>query len=349
MSIAGTAPVPQRFFWFDWLRFIAAFLVLLYHARGTCFAQYGDFPADDRGPLLAVFFALTRVGPEAVLLFFVLSGYLVGGQAIIGRLREGRFNKTQYVIDRLTRVYVPFVPALVLTMVIGLFVHQPITWVQFAGCLVGLHESWIVKPEVNQALWSLAYEIWFYVLGGAVVMVATSSSSRLRIFGWMLINAGLVVFTKLDVMLLIVWLLGALAYTYRPTASGRIEMLAAAFLVIAGVLGYQLDRDSASLDSRAWQAWVPPHRLGMVLLGVGCALGASALARWEPSSAWLRKFERAGGPLAAFSYTLYLVHTPLLALFSHAFSIPRMADASPHSLAVFALMVTSCLIIAWLL
>ena len=44
------------------------------------------------------------------MLFFVLSGFLVGGMSL-ERYLHGKFEFKKYIIDRISRIYTPFVPA----------------------------------------------------------------------------------------------------------------------------------------------------------------------------------------------------------------------------------------------
>src|SRR5215469_9825600 len=81
----------------DLLRGLAAVTVFLGHARGGSFIEFGLLPADQKTAALAIFFGLTRVCFEAVLVFFVLSGFLVGGQ-IISRTLMGKFALSEYAI-----------------------------------------------------------------------------------------------------------------------------------------------------------------------------------------------------------------------------------------------------------
>ena len=96
----------HHFFWLDSLRFIAAFMVLLSHARNTFFPAFGDLPADQHNIFSMAFTLFCRMGHEAVIVFFVLSGFLVGGRGF-ERSKDGSMNVGSYAIDRFARITPP--------------------------------------------------------------------------------------------------------------------------------------------------------------------------------------------------------------------------------------------------
>src|SRR4051794_23055027 len=109
----------------DLLRAGAAIAVLLTHARGFSFVEYGALPAAQHTLAIQAFFLATRIAYEAVLVFFVLSGALVGGQ-IVRRTIAGQFSLEGYALDRVTRIFVPLVPAYLLALAVQLIVlHDP--------------------------------------------------------------------------------------------------------------------------------------------------------------------------------------------------------------------------------
>ena len=95
-----------HFYWLDSLRFIAAFMVLLSHARNTFFPPFGELPVDQQNIFSMVFTMFCRMGHEAVIVFFVLSGFLVGGRGF-ERMKNGSMNVGSYAIDRFARICPP--------------------------------------------------------------------------------------------------------------------------------------------------------------------------------------------------------------------------------------------------
>ena len=98
----------------DGMRWIAASIVFLGHLRDPLFQGYGSLSAAERTPAVQLWYFVTGWFGPAVIVFFVLSGYLVGGIAS-ARASLGKFSATSYGIDRVSRLYVAFLPALALT------------------------------------------------------------------------------------------------------------------------------------------------------------------------------------------------------------------------------------------
>lgn len=96
----------QHFYWLDALRFIAAFMVVLSHSRNLFFPAFCDLPDSQQNILTMAFTLFCRMGHEAVIIFFVLSGFLVGGCGI-ERIQNGTMNVGSYSIDRFSRITPP--------------------------------------------------------------------------------------------------------------------------------------------------------------------------------------------------------------------------------------------------
>ncbi len=309
-------PDPQdkgRLFWLDWVRFLAAAVVVFGH---TCGFNWDAFPAPGHAarPLgLTIFLAARETGRQAVVEFFVLSGLLVGGK-VIARVRAGTFDAAAYAADRLSRVYVPLIPAVLLTMAVIPFSDQPWSWRPYLRCLTGTQEVFMHTPSLNAPLWTLAYEIWFYVLAGcaAVVCRRTSPSwqkiaagAGVAVAGWM--------FWEMETAYLLCWLLGAAGFWLRDrikTARGLVAT-AGAFVVVAGTLIYQED---LGILAPIPGLWLPSPYAAQVIVAAGALLLVASLMSIAPATSTVRRIERWGTTLAAFSYTLYLTHYPVIYL-----------------------------------
>lgn len=342
----GTQPGKNHLHWLDWLRFTAALMVVFVHARGGNWVEWGRLEEASRTEATAVFFALTRIGSEWVTVFFVLSGFLVGGK-VLERVMAKTFDVRAYAIDRFSRIWVPLIPSLLFTMVVALYLGRPVSAVDFFGCLLGLQTSFCENFGRNVPLWSLAYEIWFYLLAGCVAVIATSRS-RARLWAYLGIAIGFVVFTRLEVVFLFCWLLGALSYGFRfEQHVGRLAAVGVA-MVIAGCVCSQLNLSTVSLDTRSLKMLVPSPEIATLILSFGLALIVPLLPRLQPATVFLKKLDRMGSRLAAFSYTLYLTHYPVLAIWEKL-TPERHFSISFLTVMLYFIKILSCLVFAWLL
>ena len=100
----------NRYVWLDLARGFSALLVCAGHLRNVALVDYGELP--DPGLFVKFLYLLTGLGHQAVMVFFVLSGFLVGGSV----LKAGsKFSVPTYAISRLTRLWIVLLPALILT------------------------------------------------------------------------------------------------------------------------------------------------------------------------------------------------------------------------------------------
>src|SRR5665647_3965432 len=101
-----------RWPYLDLARFIAALLVALSHLRGFVFVDF--YSIDHPSLVWSAFYFATGFGHQAVMAFFVLSGFLVGGTVVSGA-EAAQWSWSDYAITRMTRLWIVLHPALVLT------------------------------------------------------------------------------------------------------------------------------------------------------------------------------------------------------------------------------------------
>lgn len=337
-------PNHRHLTWIDWLRFLAAFLVLATHARSV-WPDYGALDTASRTPVVFAFFALTRLGLESVTLFFVLSGFLVGGR-VIERLRAGTFSVRDYAIDRFTRIYVPLVPALIYTALVMLGIQHPVEWRDFAGNLLSLQGVWGGNFGENGALWSLSYEVWLYVLMGALAAWSLRSKHGIPI-ALAVVAFSLALLWRLGGSLALGWFIGALAASILAQRAPVSTGLLGAFIAILGIAMSMLSSDSKSplLDHFRW---LPPRDVAVIVMSLGWGLLLPQLATHRPTTKMGQRIESAGSRAAAWSYTLYLTHSPTLWLMEHLW--PYHSNAvTIAAVSVFVLRLGIACVVAWLL
>lgn len=112
--------------------------------------------------LLSVFF---RFGQEAVILFFLMSGFVI---ELSGLRKKTSFQ--DFFAKRFLRIYPLFLLGILLILGYKIIYHFPIEIKTLVGNLLMLQDAESLKPGTivgtygNTALWSLSYEWWFYML-----------------------------------------------------------------------------------------------------------------------------------------------------------------------------------------
>ena len=98
----------------DLLRGLAALLVCAGHLRAFLMVDFGQI----KPPTIfdRIFYPTTGLGHQAVVVSFVLSGYLVGG-SVLTAYQSDRWSWTNYTLRRMSRLWMVLLPALVLTLV----------------------------------------------------------------------------------------------------------------------------------------------------------------------------------------------------------------------------------------
>lgn len=344
----------------DLIRAAAAWAVMWGHLRGLFFV---DFPeVMRRSAWLGAIYFVTGFGHQAVMFFFVLSGFFISS-AIFRRHASENWSWRDYAIDRSSRLYVVLIPGLLFGLLwdevgshrfvaSGLYT-QPIlnlgyavartglTVKDFAGNIFFLQTIICRTFGSNAPLWSLANEFWYYVLFPAALSAGFAWASKRRGSGTLLtvLTIGVGVFVGLNILAgFLVWLAGcvvAIAYS-RFKLSGRgwlVAYLAASLIALLTCL------TSARIGT--------PARLGGDL-AVGSAFAAVLFGVLQIDFRTQHPYySRFTHWCAGFSYSLYVLHFPLL-LFLRAWLAParRWQPDLSHALRG-TLIGTAVLAFAW--
>lgn len=329
----------------DWMRFIAALMVVVCHSRGYNWVEWGSLSHEAQTPLIKLFFAGTRAGLEWVIVFFVLSGFLVGG-GVISRCLKGTFEFRLFIIDRISRIWVPLIPSLLLSLGIALFCGLPAPLLDLLGNALALQGLFFKNFGHNEPLWSLSYEVWFYVLIGSAGVLMTPSPSR-RVICFFILTVGFAVFTRLSANFLNCWLLGAFSYFLVSDRKRPALLLFSLFLALCGTVISQLQADTLSLSKNSWMSLLPSRNIATLIESAVIGLLIASICKVQPSSQMMLRVEKQGTIWAAFSYTLYLTHYPILGLWEH-FVPERSPSFTLGSVVTFMAKICSCLLVAWL-
>ncbi|MEI9989842.1 MAG: acyltransferase [Rhizomicrobium sp.] len=297
----------------DFLRFFAAFLVVFAHCRLQVFGQLKNSQMHTSAPTRLVSL-LGSYGHSAVIVFFVVSGFLVGGKLINTKTLDARFVRS-YAVDRASRIYTVSIPAslLAFSLAVGQIyfyghafsvsgVDCQVSWIDIVGTTFFVHKGIWAGHACNGPFWSLDYEVFYYVWFAALAVAVKASVRQLQIGGWIgFVILTLYVITEPSLAILgysAIWALGALV-AYDEKASFKRRCLGYTFVTLAYV-GYCL----WARDKQVWQD-------GVVAIVVAISLSVARILanRGVVVHYRLASLFSAG---AAISYSLYLFHAPVI-------------------------------------
>ena len=225
--------ISERSLLLHYLRFLSAVIVCLGHCKEFLFVHM-----DESASLLErVSRLFLGLGSSAVLVFFFLSGYLVGGKEI-SNLKDNKLDFKNYLFNRLTRLLIVLLPALLATFAMNAITcgNSRVSLYCLANSELASHSD--VLPQSSQKisdliynvlflqpfmgtqwggnvpLWSLSYEFWYYVIFFSILNIFGEILYRkvtLKIVLHLLIISVASRFLDWDWLLLgIIWLSGAL-------------------------------------------------------------------------------------------------------------------------------------------
>ncbi len=348
--------MKQRDELLDLVRGLSAVLVLVAHVRAFLFQDFGDLAQP--GLVEKVFYFGTGIHHQAVMVFFVLSGFFVGG-AVCSQIGRDSFSVRRYAVARLSRLWTVLIPALLLTLVcdgIGrtmapaaydgslraVFMSGPtpdvpadLSVAAFLGNLGFLQTIELPVYGSNGPLWSLANEFWYYVLfpllAFAAVGVRKSLARAVAYAGLALLIAWWL--PRLLVLQGGIWLLGVLVWWLPSPRAGwwRILLRAGSSAAFVGTLA--LSKTDLFLGSD-------------YAVGMGFAFW---LWSWRGASLKNLALRKIAVGLSEISYTLYVCHFPILFLIAAVGFRGQQMEPGWVSYAWFTGLTVSLLALAWLL
>jgi peptidoglycan/LPS O-acetylase OafA/YrhL len=329
----------------DAMRAVLAVTVAFGHLWGLLVEDYRPTAS----LLVRAGYFLAGFAHSAVILFFVLSGYWIA-RSVAARAERG-WRWDDYLIDRVARLGIVLVPALILGGLLDWIGYQLLelptyygltgAWVftqdlsqsltlrALAGNLVFLQHLIVPPFGSNGPLWSLAFEFWYYLWFPALWLAL-----RYRRPGIALVTLGIAFANPEIAFGFLSWLCGAALHgaerRWPDLRLSRWTPIAAGLLCLAALL------------------WGRTGDFGVEdpIEAASFALFLFTLLRSDlPRIAALRPLATYG---AQASFSLYAIHFPLMALAAGwIVGDTRLAPGGEAALAVAAILVLA-LAAAWL-
>lgn len=334
------------------LRGLAAFIVVVAHLRA---AMYPGLRAVADPPLWFKGLAfVSGFAHQAVLVFFVISGWLVGG-SLLNKIRHPRAI-AHYTIDRVTRLWTVLIPTFLLTLLFAAATgvvspneldfspDNPYSAVNFLGSLVGLQRVLLPDFGGNFPLWSLANETWYYLLFPVLTVAFTARKPVVRIVCTAALVLLCVQLPTSIVAYFLIWLLGVLFSRIRIEC-GSVARWGWVLLVIAGACYFRLTGELDAFEITTLGQDIVCSLLYLVLL-------SSLQFKASAASALKRSSQRVGKFFAEFSFSLYVLHVPLIGLLHHLgtthLGLQQLSPAVPFHTLIYIGMLATIMVTAYL-
>jgi len=331
----------------DLARGIAAIMVMIGHLRSFLFVAPGEL--DNISLFDKLFYFVTGFGREAVVTFFVLSGFFIT-KSIVGMVDRNMWSWHSYLINRLARLWTVLIPALLLTLIWDQLGITLTGSGYYAGDYLAQYERGPSAPGIelglltllgnvfflqnietsvygtNFPLWSLSYEFWYYILFPLAFIPFVTRQKLITKACYVVLFCLLVVWLPKDVLLLgLVWLCGSAVYyiNSRGLLSKVLHhplMLVMAFLALGLVL----------VISR-----VGILNQGIVvdlMIGVAFSLVMLGLI---PRNTQQKLYGAVASTSSKMSYSLYLVHDSFIAFIACYFLQNKVVAVSLPMFAIF--------------
>ncbi|MFF5288745.1 acyltransferase family protein [Paractinoplanes globisporus] len=336
MSVESTA--QRRVTGLDGIRGLAALFVVVHH---TYLESFPGYPVNT-GPS---WLAWLLYGHLAVVVFIALSGFSL---AVAPARRNWQLGgKARFAHRRAWRILPPYWAALVFSCIIAwTIVPQPGSPAPDGKAVVvyGLLVQDIFGSSVpNGAFWSIAVEAQLYLVFPLMLLLVRRISGAFMVAAVtaVVVGVGLLaphlhpvdMLMRLNPQMAVLFALG-LATAGVLRASDRVHRLPWQWFTVAATVPVVI---LCIAEGTGWWerehfwadlAWAPA--IGLLLAAV--ATGRARSLKWVLDTAPVRK-------LGSFSYSLYLIHAPIVVAISEKVVGPRMDPGLPRFLVTLVIAV----------
>lgn len=349
----------------DSLRGISALIVASVHA-------FQIFALPYIGLGTAGHVTTTLLATYAVLVFFVVSGFMIHVSMQRHRTADGHFQSWAFARARILRIYPPLLAAVAMTLLIWAAIHllglhgaesyrlggelfvarerAALDWPTLASTIFLIYGAVPNAPlplSMNGPLWTLSYEWWFYILTFLVARLWNGRTLSIVLPIVAVLAMLLYGRNPLFLYFLMIWLFGFVLghfYLTRRIYGSRYWLLIALLALAALASIMAIGREHVVRDVLNPYD-TPAAQKIMVCVGLLITISVSILIRCRYPSSKGTLVPK----LADFSYTLYIVHYPLL-LFGFSLLHPALHGYGwPVSLVVSQCVLVAVVYVAFLL
>lgn len=340
---------PRFSYHLDLWRFLAALIVLLSHYAYPRFTEgYSSFIRE------------YNLGSDAVVVFFVLSGFVISFAA-----REKDKTAGRFAFNRLTRLYTVAIPALLLGLILDKsgsaidsafyqppYYTDPSMWDYWLRGLT-FSSEWTgqgLRLGSNGPYWSLSYEAAYYFL--FAIMFFMRGAVR-----WIALALAVFVIGLKVMLLLPAWAMGVGIYAgLGKIKNAQFSPLLLWTMMVVPLLTYVFCLVSAVPQTlyNICQIFVTPDMLTSLrlsneflwnaVIGVMFSVHLLGAALWGRQKSCAPKTHRAVKWLAGASFSLYLVHYPILSFLE--VTLPATGWLLLDHALLFVLTVAACFLFA---
>ncbi|MBC8052871.1 MAG: acyltransferase [Sphingobacteriaceae bacterium] len=338
----------NSFLWLDLVRGLAALSVFTGHLRIICFKE---LTFSESGLFTKLFYFLTGYGHQAIIIFFVLSGFFII-KSIDESARANKWSFSKYSINRLSRLWTVLIPALLVGFIIdklgynffsdslgyteqikyfeGLNARESLNPSVFMGNVFFLQTILVPTLGFNTPTWILPFEFWYYVLFPVLYFIVYPKYSLLIKVLFSLLAIAVFIFVGSEIAIyFLVWLMGGVSYIiYKRLSRGFIfpNFLKFFILLVFGIVLVMIRLKQNPL-------FFNDYTLGFIF-----ALLIPVLSTWKIKTPIFKKFATY---LSNLSYTLYLTHLPLCMFVTSWLSFQVMESNAKN----FVIYIALCLFI----
>ena len=316
-STKATSPPPRHIAWLDEMRGIAVLFVFVFHSLVASYAIYaipwkGWLPDFSAVPRSFSMFLPFYFGGAGVAIFFTLSGFCIH----LSHIRSSASSIRSYAWRRFTRIYPPYLIAILLFFFITPFgsldISKPRLLQLFSHMLLIHNFSPTTVFGINASFWSIAIEMQLYVLYPLILSFASRQGWGRAVAATALIEIGL------RALMAYGWSTGVNLVPFWLTTSPLLYLMSwslGAWVADAYVGQRPLPLQSHSvigwgLLSVASMFFLPTAPFMFLLISV---TAATAISKALHSSATaITPFPKAIGFVGLASYSVYLLHQPIL-------------------------------------